>query len=104
MSVIVKGMTVPEHCGYCRFSYDGICHALQRTKYGQDLKDGKLMDCPLVELPTSHGRLIDADKIVADTLDKHLSNHTADRGVYELCHAVNTAPTVIEAEDEEWTI
>lgn len=41
MSVLVKGMEKPEHCGYCRFRYDGICHALQRTQYSMD-------ECPLV--------------------------------------------------------
>ncbi len=40
MSVLVKGMEKPEHCGYCRFRYDGICHALQKTQYGMN-------ECPL---------------------------------------------------------
>lgn len=41
MSVLIKGMEKPEHCGYCRFRYDGICHALQKTQYCMD-------ECPLV--------------------------------------------------------
>lgn len=41
MSVLVKGMEKPEHCGYCRFRYGGICHALQKTQYSMD-------ECPLV--------------------------------------------------------
>jgi len=41
MSVLVKGMEKPEHCGYCRFRYDGICHALQKTQYSMN-------ECPLV--------------------------------------------------------
>lgn len=41
MSVLVKGMEKPEHCGYCRFRYDGICHALQKTQYNMN-------ECPLV--------------------------------------------------------
>lgn len=40
MSVLVKGMEMPEHCGYCRFRYGGICHALQKTQYSMD-------ECPL---------------------------------------------------------
>lgn len=40
MSVLVKGMEKPEHCGYCRFRYGGICHALQKTQYSMD-------ECPL---------------------------------------------------------
>lgn len=41
MSVLIKGMEKPEHCGYCRFRYDGICHALQKTQYSMN-------ECPLV--------------------------------------------------------
>lgn len=44
MSVLIKDMEMPEHCGYCRFRYDGICHALQKTQYATT-------DCPLVSVP-----------------------------------------------------
>ena len=101
MSVLIKGMKMPEHCGYCRFAYDGICHALQVTRYDKKTKDGKLIDCPLTEIPTPHGRLIDADALIVNTLNKMSGNYAAERVFYELCHAVNTAPTVIEAEGKE---
>lgn len=111
MSVVVKGMRMPEHCGYCRFSYDGTCHALQRTKYGQDLKDGKLLDCPLVALPEKHGDLIDRQKLIED--NKHLEYPTDEKYRRDRAWAVGFnsgarhcnehavyAKTVIEAEDE----
>lgn len=44
MSVLIKNMEIPEHCGYCRFRYDGICHALQKTQYSMN-------ECPLIEVP-----------------------------------------------------
>ena len=43
MSILIKDMEKPRHCGYCRFRYDGICHALQKTRYSMD-------ECPLVEV------------------------------------------------------
>ena len=43
MSVLIKDMEMPEHCGYCRFRYDGICHALQKTQYSVE-------ECPLVSV------------------------------------------------------
>lgn len=43
MSVLIKNMEIPEHCGYCRFRYDGICHALQKTQYSEK-------ECPLVSV------------------------------------------------------
>ena len=57
MSVLIKGMEMPKHCGYCRFRYDGICHALQKTQYA-------VTDCPLIALP-DHGDLIDRDELKA---------------------------------------
>ena len=95
MSVLIKGMKMPEHCGYCRFSYDGICHALQRVKYPQDMKDGKLADCPLVEIPTPHGRLIDGDALIAAYDAQHDGEPGRARKLME------EAPTIIEAEGEE---
>lgn len=44
--IAIKGMTMPEHCGCCRFRYDGICHALQKRTYTRS-------ECPLVEIPDS---------------------------------------------------
>lgn len=44
--IAIKGMTMPEHCGYCRFRYDGFCHALQKRTYTRT-------ECPLVEIPDS---------------------------------------------------
>ena len=46
MMIAIKGMTMPEHCGYCRFRYDGFCHALQKRTYTR-------AECPLVEIPDS---------------------------------------------------
>ena len=43
MSVLIKNMEILEHCGYCRFRYDGICHALQKTQYSVE-------ECPLVSV------------------------------------------------------
>lgn len=55
MSVIVKGMEMPERCGQC-FLRVGNCK--QRIYMEQRPKG-----CPLVEIPTPHGRLIDADEL-----------------------------------------
>lgn len=68
MSVLVKGMEKPEHCGYCRFRYDGICHALQKTQYRMD-------ECPLVG--------IDAVSVVSC---KDCKNWDTDWQTIEGCH------------------
>lgn len=84
MSILIKNMEIPEHCGYCRFRYDGICHALQKTQYA-------VTDCPLVSVPTPHGRLIDADELI-DSLPVDYPS---------VVMAINTAPTIVPAEVKE---
>lgn len=60
MSVIVKNMQMPESCNYCRFSDGFWCYAL--TENGKIIVENQRKQlCPLVEIPTPHGKLIDAD-------------------------------------------
>ena len=61
MSVLIKGMEMPKYCYTCP-AYDYIhstCCVLHTEV--KDLDDKRYKDCPLVEVPTPHGRLIDAD-------------------------------------------
>lgn len=66
MSVIVKGMEMPKGCGCC--SMASHCESLLRKIEQTDDElwiplNYRLDDCPLVEIPTPHGRLIDKDKL-----------------------------------------
>ena len=94
---------MPKDCGACDLcTGDGECMAL----YGENLwnyipddakyfpNDWKYEKCPLVEVPTPHGRLIDAD-----ALDYKLG--ASDRDIYVRCTLEEDAPTVIEAEEGE---
>ena len=49
--------------------------------------------CPLIEVPTPHGRLIDADKLANETF------YGATSAPYITYRKFVNAPTVIEAED-----
>jgi len=68
MSVLVKGMGIPEKCGSCDLfhaEYPMHCSVVKGHKtvgapYGMPRPEW----CPLVELPEKHGRLIDADKLI----------------------------------------
>ena len=57
MSVIIKGMDMPRHCGLCPFSGPNYCYA----KGEEDIYAPK--PCPLIEIPSAevepvkHGRL-----------------------------------------------
>lgn len=80
MSILIKGMEIPPSCSRCLMlegdRMDGLCHAASRwldddefwTWYVYpegDMDDSKPCNCPLVPVP-EHGRLIDADALVAD--------------------------------------
>ena len=72
MSIIVKGVKMPEDCPVCPLAHwnklDRFtgCEIKKRYFDKADMETrGRPDFCPLVELPP-HGRLIDADELVAD--------------------------------------
>ena len=61
MSTLIKGMKMPEDCFSCPLKEEGFCN-ITNAYAGQIYKRNS--DCPLVELPKHHGRLIDADRLL----------------------------------------
>ena len=97
MSVLIKGMKMPENCIKCPMQFGGWCYAAppeidERVAPTVDeaAEQGKPEWCPLVDLG-KHGRLIDVD-----ALDYRLG--ASDRDIY-VKYTVEEEPTVIEAED-----
>ena len=72
MSVLIKGMEMPKSCSKCGFfdmgGGDGYRCTLLRKSFEMWNKISVARDrsCPLIEVPTPHGRLIDADALIAD--------------------------------------
>ena len=99
MSILIKGMEMPQRCKECDLFIEGACYAKGYRDYRSIMDMAKPADCPLIEVPTPHGRLIDADAIqythaIARSLD---DGHNWN----ELCvtqDEIEDAPTVIEAE------
>lgn len=69
MSVLIKGMEIPKNCLECMFRISYWKRALTSSgeifTYGCMLKgkeintlEERCKDCPLVEIPAPHGRLI----------------------------------------------
>ena len=104
MSVIIRGMKIPENCGMCDLAhrnFDGnetrlACYALR--KWAEESGDVRLPDCPLVELPEKHGELIDRDAL---NLEYEVQMADDWNTAHEIANCVKYAPTVIEAEGEE---
>jgi len=102
MSVLIKGMKMPEKCGSCDlFHVESPMHCTvvkgHKTvgaPYGMPRPDW----CPLIEIPEPHGRLIDGDALQCKVDDIGLG-YFAVYGVTE--DTIDSAPTIIEAEGSE---
>lgn len=96
MSVLIKGLAMPDCCWNCPCCDDeyGECNIS-----GEKIKiaDGRLTDCPLIELP-DHGDLIDKDELM-----KHGVYIRRDGGYMPVVYMsyVKGAKTVIPAEGSE---
>lgn len=67
MSVIIKGMKLPKNCMECDLHFiarglDNECIFSNDTV--DDCTERRLYRCPLVEIPTPHGRLIDENELL----------------------------------------
>ena len=82
MGVIVKGIKMPMNCKHCPF-ISTICYITNK-----DNLNVRQDDCPLVEIPDKHGRLIDAD----DCFNYMITNNPP---AWEM---LKYAPTVIDAD------
>ena len=98
MSLMIKGMNMPKSCKDCpckeypKFSFESNwCCLNQKT-----ISDVRVIspNCPLVEVPTPHGRLIDADEI------EKCVHEWYDVGEYVFADTIRNADTIIEAEVE----
>lgn len=103
MSVLVKGMKMPENCIKCPLQFGGWCYASppeidERVAPTVDeaWEQGKPDWCPLVALPDHHGRLVDADES-----EKYFWEHLDDNGMAGAMNAINDMPTIVESEDSE---
>lgn len=102
MSILIKGdIGLPRDCCKCPFNCYGLCLANHSKLLVDKCVKSRHSDCPLVEVPTPHGRLIDADE-----LKKNMRNYYPS--IDHLCcsqHVVtkrdiDCAPTIIEAEEK----
>lgn len=110
MSVLVKGMEMPENCGLCDLFHAESpmhCTVVKGHKtvgapYGMPRPEW----CPLVALPDKHGRLGDLDALCEDLLERW---SVAEKRKEELIKAVMAdvvtpiiacQPTIVESEEK----
>ena len=113
MSILVKGMKMPKDCDSCWLSrmhgssLGGIldCKILGTVGAAMDdphdILNNRHPDCPLIELPKKHGRLIDAD-VLAFNLDGVIA--VSPTGYIHgdmVADMIGDASTIIEAEEDD---
>lgn len=101
MSVLVKGMEMPEKCVACDFYYvdfsDGETSCLA-TGCGVSINDRRDNSCPLVEIPTPHSDLIDSEDLIFE-INHHIYTDYNDYNFVHDC--ICQAETIVEAEDDD---
>ena len=113
MSVIVRGMEMPDNCLQCSFvrivSDHHYCGCNANCMLGEYVGEylegvGRHEGCPLVELPREHGDLIDADSL-KEQLDYYIREAGWDEKTNRVLgwvkdEFIDSEPTIVEAEGE----
>ena len=109
MSILIKKIEMPKGCWACPFAVGKYYECLFTKKsYNWGLTT-RPSDCPLVEVPTPHGRLGDLDKLW-DRMYNYIDNEGAkmpfgdnDFMIHRdsACELVEDAHTIIEAEGRD---
>jgi hypothetical protein len=104
MSVLIKDLDMPKSCFECDFNrgeYGRDCYekcSCTLTSHQMNLKDYKCRpkECPLVEVATPHGGLIDGDKLYREVAKAHAYEHLSVKRIIAM---VRNSSTVIGAEE-----
>lgn len=96
MSILIKGMEMPKSCKDCpchKFAYDNWDRPYN---YCGVTGGVTLVNCPLVEVPTPHGDLIDSDDVIDEINRVTFVSQYDYNTAYNI---VEQADAVIEAEE-----
>jgi len=118
MSLLILGADFPKKCddcpcceelisGYCDIDVTYECSALyfpyhpEKSDVTKIRETGRLPYCPVVDVPTPHGRLIDADKLI-EFITNGLNRKENPMGfdAIEILTEIEYSKTIIEAEGE----
>ena len=95
MGIYVPDLRMPESCEKCYFSgssHDALCCTLtgNYVPFDYDIEE----NCPLIEIETPHGRLIDVDTLEHDTeFEKYCDCYISYSDT-----AIELAETILSAE------
>lgn len=97
--VLIKGMKMPRTCAVCEWSDylhpNAYCRREQTTVNIETAKTSRPDWCPLVEITTPHGDLVDRNYLIAEYDRQHKGPAGGARRIME------DAPTIIDAEGSD---
>ena len=92
MGVYIKGMALPKDCGSCGVREEAKCGTDYKWLVKHpDFYGTRRPDCPLIEIPTPHGRIIDETEAKKNSIDDGYD-------LYVSWTEIDNAPTILEAE------
>lgn len=100
MAVLIEGMEMSQNCAEC---FIGFCKQISCEHYigFSDYASTRHPDCPLIEVPEPHGRLIDADAVERNLLKmQQAQTGPCSHGVRKSRAVLRDAQTVIPASEE----
>jgi hypothetical protein len=97
VSIFIKGMEMPKSCAECPVNMNICKRGYKYLLAHMELYDQRANDCPISSVPP-HGRLIDADALIVDLMDRGVESLQTDDW-HEIQKAVADAPTIIPAEE-----
>lgn len=98
MSILIKGMEMPKHGeGVCLIvaNFESCGSPVAMLVDRESILPKDFYDA--IEIPTPHGRLIDADKLVW-FIDNHIASGKKWVEFETIKDMINSLPTIIEAE------
>lgn len=104
MSILIKGMEMPTTCGNCPihklWAEDDEAQCMIKrelwTKYSK-----RNPDCPLIEVPDGHGRLIDADAVERNLVKMQMAQKSVvGHGIRKSRAVVRDMATIIPADKD----
>ena len=100
MSVLIKKMGMPKRCVDCEKisgeSYQcPLTSPSPKKDWMVEITQKRIVECPLIEVPVPHGRLIDADELKKNRINLYGTTDVV------LMVDIENAPTIIEAERSE---
>lgn len=101
MNILIKDMEMSKNCSECPVALCGKYCRINKTNVTYRASLIRPGDCPLVELPKHHGRLIDENEV--RIVMSQLLAQTFKPTWNDLYHAIQEMNAVIEAESENET-